>query len=54
MIKLEYWNGKEWIFVEEWSNERLAWISLGGDNINYRTVDAKGNVLTDKRIYGTK
>lgn len=50
MIKLEYFNGKEWVHVDEFFNEKIAWISLGGDNINYRTVDNNGNVLTDKSL----
>jgi|LGOV01.1.fsa_nt_gb expansin (peptidoglycan-binding protein) len=48
MIKLQYFNGKEWVDVSEWHNEAMAWISLGDDNFNYRTVDVNGNVLTDK------
>jgi len=48
MIRLEYFDGKKWIFVSEWVNEILAWVSLGGDNLNYRTIDEKGKVLTDK------
>ncbi len=51
MIKLEYWNGEEWIFVAEYYSEEIAWIILGGNNINYRTVNASnGKVLTDKSI----
>lgn len=26
----------------------IAWVSLGGDDYNYRTIDENGNVLTDK------
>lgn len=48
MITLEYWDGKKWIFCSKWENETFAWISLGGDDFNYRTLDANGNVLTDK------
>jgi hypothetical protein len=48
MITLQYNNGKEWINVDEWNHESLAWASLGGDNLNYRTIDEKGKVLTDK------
>ena len=44
MITLEYFNRTEWIQVGQWSNENIAWISLGGDDYNYRTVDEKGNV----------
>ena len=48
MIELQYFNGEGWEHVESWYNERLAWISLGGDDHNYRTVAENGNVLTDK------
>jgi expansin (peptidoglycan-binding protein) len=48
MISLEYFNGKEWVHVSKWMNERIAWVSLGGDDRNYRTVDEHGFVLTDK------
>jgi hypothetical protein len=49
MIRLEYFNGKEWVKAGEFFNENVAWISLGGDDINYRTVDSDTDeVLTDK------
>jgi hypothetical protein len=50
MIRLEYFNGKEWVKTNQhFYNESVAWISLGGDDRNYRTVDADtGEVLTDK------
>lgn len=48
MITLEYFNGKKWVVCGQFHNEDFAWISLGGDNANYRTVDASGKVLTDK------
>jgi hypothetical protein len=48
MITLQYFNGQEWVTVSEWQNETLAWISLGGDDYNYRTIDNSGNVITDK------
>ena len=48
MYRLEYWNGKEWIDCGEWVNETLAWVSLGGDDKNYRTVNVDtGEVMTD-------
>jgi len=47
MIKLEYWTGKEWVDAGSFYSERIAWISLGSDNKNYRTIDENGNVLTD-------
>lgn len=49
MIELQWFDGIKWIPVSKWANEELAWISLGNDNVNYRTVDYKGNVLTEKR-----
>lgn len=49
MITLQYFNGIEWIYAGgPFVNETLAWVSLGGDDDNYRTIDKDGNVLTDK------
>lgn len=50
-VRLEYWNGEMWgPCGPPWESEELAWISLGNDNVNYRTVDfVTGAVLTDKR-----
>jgi hypothetical protein len=48
MIQLQHFNGKEWITVSYWGIEWMAWDSLGGDDYNYRTIDEKGVVLTDK------
>jgi len=54
MIKLQYFNGTEWITVSAWGtvctwrNEQIAWATLGGDDYNYRTIDKDGKVLTDK------
>lgn len=48
MVKLEYFNGKSWVACGEFANDKIAWISLGGDDLNYRTVDAEGKVITDK------
>lgn len=50
MVVIEYFNGEKWVpaggpFV----NEAWAWLSLGGDDLNYRTVDqATGKVITNK------
>jgi len=49
-IRLQYFNETDWIECGKWYNENLAWASLGGDDINYRTIDKFGNVLTDKRM----
>jgi len=50
MVRLEYWNGEQWVHCGTWHNENIAWVSLGGDDQNYRTVDNDdGTVLTDKR-----
>ena len=46
MVRVEYFNGKGFIDCGEFNNERVAWISLGGDNYNYRVVDIDtGKVL---------
>ena len=51
MIILEYYDGDEWVQVgPPWHNEWIAWLSLHGDDDNYRTVDSNGKVLTDKSI----
>lgn len=48
MTDLQYFNGTDWLLVGEFFNESFAWISLGGDDSNYRTLDSEGKVLTDK------
>lgn len=48
MILLQYYNGKEWVLVGKYITENMAWISLGGDDIDYRTVTEDGSVITDK------
>ena len=50
MIQLQYFNGQEWVDAGEFHNEMIAWISLGTDYLNYRTLDEDGNVLTDKSV----
>ena len=52
MVQIQYWNGSEWVNVgPPFMNEIIAWVSLGGDDINYRTIDMEsGKVLTDKRL----
>lgn len=50
MVILQYFNGTNWQTLSTWWKEELAWASLGGDNMNYRTVDDKGRVLTDKSL----
>lgn len=45
MITLQYFNGKEWIYCDQWPTEELCWVTLGNDNFNYRTVDESGKVL---------
>lgn len=51
MYRLEYYNGSEWVLVQEWYNEILAWASLGGDNYNYRIVDKDGNVVKENTTW---
>lgn len=54
-IYLEYWNGSAWVPAGgPYFNESLAWVSLGCDDINYRTVSSDGDVLTDKRPTGAE
>jgi hypothetical protein len=48
MIKLEYYDGAKWCQAGDFITEKWAWVSLGGDDENYRTVDENGKVLTDK------
>lgn len=52
MIQLEYFDGKTWIPTgRPFLTEKIAWISLGRDNKNYRTVDDEtGRVLTDASV----
>ncbi len=49
MVNLEYYNGKEWVPAGgPFGNDQMAWVSLGGDSLNYRTVDSEtGDILTD-------
>lgn len=48
MITLQFFDGKKWNDCGKWLNEAMAWVSLGGDDKNYRTIDETGKVLTDK------
>ena len=48
MITLEYFDGSKWNYVGMFHHERIAWISLGNDTKNYRTVSESGEVITDK------
>ena len=50
MVKLQFFNGSEWIDCGEFNSEFIAWLSLGGDDADYRTIDHLGLVLTDKSI----
>lgn len=55
MVDLEYFNGTEWVKTGSFGGENIAWWSLGGDDHNYRTVNAEtGAVLTDRSEYGGK
>lgn len=50
MIKLQYWSNEKWIDCGEFHHEGTAWVSLGGDDLNYRTVDKEtGVTLSDRR-----
>lgn len=45
MCKLQYFDGKEWLTISEWESPTMAWISLGGDNYNYRVIAPNGEVV---------
>lgn len=49
MVRLEYNTGKQWITCgQPFLTEALAWMTLGVDSLNYRTVDEDtGKVITD-------
>ena len=49
MIKLQYYNGQEWTTVSEWNSAYAAWVSLGEDTLNYRSLDAQGNVIVQNK-----
>lgn len=49
MIKLQHWNKAEWITIGSFITEAIAWATLGEeDDTGYRTVNAKGRILTDR------
>jgi hypothetical protein len=51
IITLQYFNGKRWMDCQNFTNERMAWLSLGGDDMNYRTaLKTSGITLTDKSV----
>lgn len=51
IVQLQYNTGIAWVHVSDWYSEHLAWVSLGSDNLNYRTVNTiTGEVLTDKSV----
>lgn len=49
MITLQYFNSDKdkWVEVGKFQNNTSAWVSLGIDNFDYRTIDEEGNVLKD-------
>jgi hypothetical protein len=50
MITLQYFNGSVWVDCGNFGHDRIAWVSLGGDDYNYRTIDEDGKVITDKSV----
>ena len=50
MVQLQYFNGMKWVNCgDPWFTEHLAWLSLGGDDKDYRTIEvSSGKVLTEK------
>jgi hypothetical protein len=51
MVILQYWTGEEWVNVDMWPNEKLAWAALGGDTFNYRVIDKDGKVLISDTVF---
>lgn len=44
MKTIQYYNGKEWIFVSEWESI-IGWYSLGDDTFDLRMIDENGDVI---------
>lgn len=47
MVRLQWYDGKKWIDVGKFHNNTFAWMSLGSDNLNYRTMDENDKILKD-------
>jgi len=47
-VTLEYCCNGDYIYMGSYPSEGVAWFSVGPNDDNYRTLDASGNVLTDK------
>lgn len=45
MVTLQWFDGENWVFIDEYSNALIAWITLGPDTYGYRVIDKDGNVL---------
>ena len=50
MKTIEYFNGKQWIFVSEWKS-CIGWASLGNDTYNLRMIDIDGKVIIKGENY---
>ncbi len=49
MVILQYLHRGKWVDCGEFYSDHLAWISLGGDDFNYRTIDREsGEVIVSK------
>ncbi|MEM7485825.1 MAG: hypothetical protein AAF348_11515 [Bacteroidota bacterium] len=48
MVTLEYFNGSEWVFVDKYPSNHIAWIALGDDFDNYRTINEFGEVIMER------
>jgi len=49
-VVLQYFNGLQWVDCGLFANVNVAWISLGGDNFNYRVVDAEDGTILKQNI----
>ena len=54
MIRLQYFNATKWETIGEFSNSDIAWITLGDDNYNYRTIDENGKVIKENTEWDFK
>lgn len=50
MKTLQYFDGTQWVDCGKFVNENIAWMTLGGDNLNYRVIDENGTVLIQNLI----
>ena len=50
MVYLEYKGQAGWILAGQYPSDKIAWLALGDDNLNYRTKDESGNVIKSTEV----